>query len=326
MTTRTVARATLLAVLCSSLAAACAQPAPPPTPTTLPPGVIRITGNYGTGGNDTSFILYKNDVTPAERLVVFVHGGSWTGGSMDLFPAPLREMVNHGYAVASINYPLWSVTRHREQSRHVKDALSWFKSQEAALGIEADDPVLAGFSAGGHLSALAATTYGEPLYSPHDGASEVRPGAVVMMAAPFDLADMVYSSNFLIALMGAEALTNYLNGSCTVVPNSSSCSGPLTEASPSDHMSPDDPPFYTVYSWRDEGISLSQESSIHDLAAANGIPSHQQATNITQPVAECTEYGYVAGCDDSPWYHTAVTKALKTSELVDWLGSIGLPA
>src|SRR5690606_28390215 len=113
-------------------------------------------------------------------------GGAWNVGSRGLLPHSIRRLVNHGYAVATIDYPLHGVQRHPEQVRYVKDALSWFHSNAAALGIGSGAPIVSGFSAGGHLAALAATTGGVGGFAPHSG-SEVVPGAVVLMAAPVDL-------------------------------------------------------------------------------------------------------------------------------------------
>ena len=40
--------------------------------------------------------------------VLFIHGGSWSGGDKSEETARCRLLASHGYIVANINYTLWS--------------------------------------------------------------------------------------------------------------------------------------------------------------------------------------------------------------------------
>jgi len=304
--------------------AACAPPAGAPSEFVLPPGVTSVSGNYGAAS--TSYTLLSNGHRSDERLVVFVHGGAWQTGSKDLFPSSVKRLVNQGYSVASIAYPLSISQRHREQVRHVKDALSYFKANEAALGIDGESPILVGFSAGGHLAALAGTTSGVAGYAPHGAATENLPGALVLLTAPVDLALLnATAPSGLAAGANASAMSVYLNNSCPVIPNNPGCDTPLAEASPTTHLNAGDPPIYTVGSVHDERIPLSQQSRLIEVAGAD-VHVQQVLLASSTTVSECIEYSNATGCDSNAWVHSAVPTQLNTNNLAIWLNSRGLAA
>ncbi len=321
--------AAALVAAATALAAACTPPegAPPPGPEELPDGYEQLDGNYGNGTSSNAFTLFHDTTRTGERLVVFVHGGAWTVGSKGLLPHSVRRLVQHGYAVASINYPLSGVQRHPEQVRHIKDALSWFRSNSAALGIGNGAPVLAGFSAGGHLAALAGATGGVAGFEPHGGAAEAVPGAVVVLGGPVDLpAFNTASLDPLVHGANAAALTDYLNGSCLVIPNNPGCNAPLAAASPVTYFDAGDPPIYAIYAVDDERIPTSQGDDLDTAALAAGIDVNVIVGLAGVRIAECTEYFNAAGCDANPWFHSAVPRMLNTANLAVWLNARGLGA
>jgi arylformamidase len=102
---------------------------------------------------------YWPGATPDAPLVVFVHGGGWKRGDMQMMrgSAKLEHWQAAGYAVASINYRLVPAATVEQQGADVAGAVAWLRANAARLGFDADRVVLIGHSAGAHLVALVGT-------------------------------------------------------------------------------------------------------------------------------------------------------------------------
>ncbi len=102
-------------------------------------------------------------------LVVWIHGGGWSGGERTLGTgATALKLLPKGIAVASIDYRLTSQAGQwgsfpvtfPAQINDVKGAIRWLRANAAAFNIDPSRIGSWGSSAGGHLSALAATSGG----------------------------------------------------------------------------------------------------------------------------------------------------------------------
>lgn len=95
-------------------------------------------------------------------LVVFIHGGGWTGGSRK--KCPVGWLVQEGYAVASIDYRLSDQAVFPAQIHDCKGAIRWLRAHAAQYGYDSAKIAAMGSSAGGHLVVLLGTSGGvEPL-------------------------------------------------------------------------------------------------------------------------------------------------------------------
>ncbi|HEY5684675.1 MAG TPA: alpha/beta hydrolase [Acidimicrobiia bacterium] len=105
--------------------------------------------------------LYRHTAHRGEPspTLVYVHGGSWTGGGPHKQARPLfHHLAERGWIVATIRYPLSPAATHPEHLIGVKRALAWCKTTGAAAGVDPDRVAIAGGSAGAHLASLAALT------------------------------------------------------------------------------------------------------------------------------------------------------------------------
>lgn len=126
-------------------------------------------------------------------VVVFMHGGSWAFGDKSLVhpDGALGQyttfLINHGYAVASVNYTLVGQGTYPVQVQDVKSALGYLRDHADFFGIDPDRMVMMGDSAGGHLALAVGTSRGDPSHS-HDGQSGFDAGvrAVVSFYGPTD--------------------------------------------------------------------------------------------------------------------------------------------
>ena len=94
-----------------------------------------------------------NAIKPA--LMVWIHGGAWSGGSKE---NPPTEFIEHGFALASINYRLSGEAKFPAQIHDIKAAIRFLRANAKKYGFDADKIIIWGSSAGGHLAALAGVT------------------------------------------------------------------------------------------------------------------------------------------------------------------------
>ena len=83
-------------------------------------------------GSPLRLDLYLPDNTERPPLVVWIHGGGWRGGSKEK-PA-IREVVRHGYALASIQYRFTDVAIFPAQIHDCKAAIRWLRAHADQYG------------------------------------------------------------------------------------------------------------------------------------------------------------------------------------------------
>ncbi len=109
------------------------------------------------GGADLVLDLYL----PAEPIrrpvpvIVFLHGGGWSGGTRTTGPDFRRYFARDGFAMASIEYRLTPSITFPANVEDVRTAVRWLKANAAAHALDPDRICLWGTSAGGHLAAVA---------------------------------------------------------------------------------------------------------------------------------------------------------------------------
>ena len=98
------------------------------------------------------------DLFPAERtdapLLVFIHGGYWQRNSKDDFSCVAHGPLAHGLAVALVGYALAPEASLQSITAEVRAAIGVLRARDDANGLRRK-LVVAGWSAGGHLAALA---------------------------------------------------------------------------------------------------------------------------------------------------------------------------
>ena len=88
-------------------------------------------------------------------VIVFLHGGGWSGGTRTTGPDFGRYFARDGFAMASIEYRLTPSITFPANVEDVRTAVRWLKANAAAHALDAERICLWGTSAGGHLAAVA---------------------------------------------------------------------------------------------------------------------------------------------------------------------------
>lgn len=125
---------------------------------------------YATlGGQPIKLDLYLPEGAgkPAP-LLIHIHGGGWTSGSKAGLPPYCAKMLKLGFAVANVDYRLTSQAGQwggepvtfPVQIQDVKGAVRFLRAHAAEYHLDSDRFCSWGESAGGHLSALLATSGG----------------------------------------------------------------------------------------------------------------------------------------------------------------------
>jgi len=120
---------------------------------------------FGKGGDmDMLLDVYQppQGVTPKRMAIIHLFGGGFSSGNKNAgyIVNDVRALGRLGYTNVSANYRLTGQGLWPAQIHDTKAAIRWVRANAAKIGIDADKIAIAGYSAGGLLSLLAAATNG----------------------------------------------------------------------------------------------------------------------------------------------------------------------
>lgn len=189
-------------------------------------------------------------------LVVWVHGGGWQNGSK-AGGGPAIKLLEHGYAVAAVNYRLSSHAVFPAQIEDCKAALRHLRANAKTYKIDPDHIGVWGSSAGGHLVALLGTS-GDVKELEGDGKDEKagsRVQCVVDWFGPTDLTKMAEQST----------VKGPIDHDAKDSPEGKLIGGPVQQnkekaakANPLTYVTKDDPPFLIFHGDADPLVPLGQ--------------------------------------------------------------------
>jgi acetyl esterase/lipase len=196
-------------------------------------------------------------------VVVWVHGGGWKNGSKSRCPAVW--LVDHGFAVASINYRLTDEAQWPAQIDDCRAAVRWLRETAGKYSLEGDQIAAWGSSAGGHLVALMGT-----LDAPKGEKVSSRVQAVCDWYGPTDLLTMPpnmpgngRSEKDIANSNGAKLLGGTVRDRPELA----------KQASALYQVSKDDPPFLIMHGDMDPGVPLEQSVRLHEKLISVGASS-----------------------------------------------------
>lgn len=196
--------------------------------------------------------------------VLFIHGGSWSGGDKKEEELRCRSVANNGYIAASINYTLYSdETKDKYNVGIVLDeidmALAYIKDLTAEMGINVNMAATAGYSAGAHLSML---------YSYSRGSSaplEIK--FTANMAGPADISPEIWGNDLSIVI--GERLSGMNISEEDLI--SGEADEILTLISPVSYVNSDTPPSIFVYGGNDTTVSCKNGEALKQKFDTAGV-------------------------------------------------------
>nr|KAJ3421364.1 hypothetical protein HK105_003755 [Polyrhizophydium stewartii] len=132
-------------------------------------------------------IFHHSDYPKNRPVLIYVHGGSYRGGSKDSRPPLLSYMALKKYIVVAINYRLSPSVNYPTHVIDVKRAIRWVRNNISLYGGDPSFITLVGVSSGGHLATMVALTSGERKYQPGFEDADVSVQAVVSISGVYDL-------------------------------------------------------------------------------------------------------------------------------------------
>jgi len=215
---------------------------------------------YGQGnGRDLLVDVYHPDPAASLRTgVLMFHGGGWRGGSRKNIAPRAQALRAEGFTVMPAEYRLTGESPWPAQIHDVKAAIRWARVNAGDLGFDPGRIVLVGFSAGAHLSLLAAGTVGLADYE-GDGGNAGVDTSVAAVAAFYPPA------SFHTGQPGERGI------SATLLLGENPDPGEVARASPITHVSPAFPPVLLVHGGADTTVPPSCSTRMYEALRAAGV-------------------------------------------------------
>ncbi len=253
-------------------------------------------------GHPLQLDLYLPAGTGPFPIVLWIHGGGWSGGDKALGAGhPALKLVPRGIAVASINYRLTSQAGQwgsfpvtfPAQVHDVKGAVRWLRANAALFSLNPAQFGSWGASAGGHLSALLGTSGGAAVLEGTVGGNPTQSSSVQASADYFGPTDIITINLDVTTPPGSvinhDAATSPESrligfdqpgqGIGVLRANLANPAAPFpamvalaTEANPITFVDPSDPPFYIGHGTADTSVPMMQSTRLRNALVAAGVP------------------------------------------------------
>jgi acetyl esterase/lipase len=211
--------------------------------------------------------VYRSRSSRKCPVIIWVHGGAWRAGSKDR--VPVTGLLDHGFAIASIDYRLSPVAEFPAQVHDIKAAIRFLRANGATYNFDPDHFVIAGSSAGGHLAALVG----------------VSNDVVALEGSVGNNSSFSSNVQGIVSFYGATNLQTILSQS---TPHGLSVRVPALQlllggqpseqqdlaklASPVAHVDSTDPPLLLIHGDQDPQMPINQAHELHGKYKQLGLP------------------------------------------------------
>lgn len=255
-------------------------------------------------GKPLALDLFKpSSPTGALPVIIFLHGGGWSGGTRTTGPDFGRFFAQDGFAMVSIDYRLVPGITFPANLEDVKTAIRWVRANAAAHGLDGARIALWGTSAGGHLAALAGLTpagqfegednrdrssavacvldaYGPVLFTTMDREAQAESADLQPIAPGLRGAPAMLGGHVLPPGAAAPAMANGPGRQPHDAPNSAesrlvgapiqTVPDKVRAASPLSYVRRGAPPFLIMHGMADDAVPHSQSVRLYEALARAG--------------------------------------------------------
>lgn len=147
--------------------------------------------------------LYLNIYQPRERtsekltVILYLHGGGWISGSPEGREAFTTQLASAGYFVVSLFYGHSPKYCHPLPIIHAYQAIAWLTKRREKFNVDTSSIVVAGESAGAHLSAIIGAISSNPLYKKRFNLSaevkDIKVSALILNCGIYEIANVLES-------------------------------------------------------------------------------------------------------------------------------------
>ena len=197
--------------------------------------------------------LYRPEGSGPFPGVLLIHGGAWKSGDRAQVEGLAERIAARGYFVVNTTYRLVPEFTFPAQLLDVQQALRWMHDVGPSWHIDPERIGTFGYSAGGHLAALAGHAADDPAL----GDPRTRVRAIVAGGTPADLS--LYE--------GGSLVPAFIGGTKTERPEA------FRLASPVSHVNAGDPPVFIYQATLDGYVPFEQATHYKDVLDRHGIPN-----------------------------------------------------
>ncbi|MBC7966511.1 MAG: alpha/beta hydrolase [Fuerstia sp.] len=190
----------------------------------------------------------------AHPAVLVVHGGAWRSGNRKQLRGYANSLAKRGFACFAIDYRLAPDDKFPAQIDDCREAVKWIRANAKEYKVNPDKLGAIGYSAGGHLVCLLATTGEAP--SDKNGHVDTRIQCVAAGGAPTD---------FRTAADNGRWAWYWMGGDLTTAPEK------FHDASATAFVDKDDPPIFFFNGTADELVPIEWSLSCYDALKASGV-------------------------------------------------------
>jgi acetyl esterase/lipase len=264
----------VLAILALHLVvAAPAAPAQQPAPQrpSLPPGIaadydVKYVAD-GESSQTLDVFFPEKRADKSQPLLIWIHGGGWSGGSKKQLPYLNLNQLPRGYILASIEYRFSRKAIFPAQIQDCQAAIRWLRARAAKYNIDPSRIGVGGESAGGHLAALVGVSGGKKAFPPIGGNEDQsdRVQAVCDFYGPTDFSTIVLQAE---QDKNVKNVFKWNNGdpfSKLIGVNLGQDKQKCDAVSPVHYVSNESPPFLILHGDRDTLVPFAQSVEFADL-------------------------------------------------------------
>jgi acetyl esterase/lipase len=221
---------------------------------------------YGDAGVRNMLDVYHHRARPANApVLLYIHGGAWTTGKKDQQGLPLiYHFAARGWLCVAPNYRLCPAATFPDPLVDIKRVIAWIREHAAEHGGDPSQLFVAGGSAGGHLTALAALTANDPALQPGFEDADTSITAAIPLYGDYDWLDC----------NAERSRRGRLDRTSFFMEKILKCSADSNRAlweqgSPLFHVRADAPPFFVLHGDRD--TLLLVEDARHFVEALHAV-------------------------------------------------------
>ena len=206
----------------------------------------------GRRGKLDIYLPAREDAITDAPVLLQIHGGAWSVGAKEHQGRPLmNQMAAKGWVCVAINYRLSPRNAWPAHIVDVKRAIAWVRDNIADYGGDPDYLALTGGSAGGHLTALAALTPGDPAFQPGFEDADTSIQAAVPFYGIYDFAGSTGLANA-IGMRDSFLAPKIMQTTWTDAPDVYEAASPILR------ITPDAPDFFVIHGDLDTLVAVEQ--------------------------------------------------------------------
>ena len=225
---------------------------------------VYTTSSYGDVSLD---VYYKADDAADKPVILYVHGGGWTGGSRKDHAYYSRAYAHHGYVAVSVDYDLSDEERHLADSTELQltHALGWIATNIHRYGGNADALYITGDSAGGNLALEIGYKVADGTYTQANGVALPKARALAV-TYPVAYPHVFYANDDLVLGNPSKAMcTAYTGGTPDEIP------AVYASICPAEHVDAATPPTMIVVGEADTMVQPIQSYHLAETLTKQGV-------------------------------------------------------